>query len=98
MTPLNEEGRTGMGRSAFGIAAILVGSCVAAEHSSPAVVSPPTLSQYAPLNVANWSTFGENVMESQIHRELLKLPFFGVFDHLAFAAGGGIVVLHGQVL
>jgi hypothetical protein len=87
-----------MGRSGFAIAAILVGSCAAAEHSSPAAVSLPTLSQYAPLSVANWSTFGENIIESAVHRALLGLPFFGVFDHLSFAAGGGTVVLHGQVL
>ena len=36
-------------------------------------------------------------MESEVHRELLHLAFFGVFDHLAFTVKGGTVILHGQV-
>jgi hyperosmotically inducible protein len=47
--------------------------------------------------VSSVSTFGENIIEGAVHRELLKLPFFGVFDHLAFSVDGETVVLHGQV-
>ncbi len=36
-------------------------------------------------------------MESEVHRELLNLAFFGVFDHLEFAVQGATVILHGQV-
>jgi hyperosmotically inducible periplasmic protein len=97
-----------MSRSGSAIAAILVASipvvsilvvsCAAAEPPSSPGALPPALSQYAPLSVSSLSTFGENVIESQVHRELLKLPFFGVFDHLAFTVDGSTVVLRGQVL
>jgi hyperosmotically inducible protein len=87
-----------MSRSGLTIAAIVAAYCAAAERPPSPTVLPPALSQYAPLNVSNLSTFGENLIESEVHRELLELPFFGVFDHLAFAADGGTVVLHGQVL
>jgi hypothetical protein len=47
--------------------------------------------------VASVSTFGENVLEGAVHRELLQLAFFGVFDNLTFSVDGGTVVLGGQV-
>jgi hyperosmotically inducible periplasmic protein len=87
-----------MNRSGSAIVAILVLSCAVAEGTSPPAALPPTLSQYAPLNVSRISTFGENIIESAVHRELLNLPFFGVFDHLAFTVDGGTVTLRGQVL
>jgi hyperosmotically inducible periplasmic protein len=86
-----------MSISGSAIAAILLVSCAAAQGPSHPVALPD-LSQYAPLSVSNLSTFGENLVESAIHRELLKLPFFGVFDHLAFSVKGNTVVLLGQVL
>ena len=65
-----------------------------AEGTSPTVALPPTLSQYAPIDVSILSTFGENLVENRVHRELLHLAFFGVFDHLAFTVDrGGTVTL-----
>jgi hypothetical protein len=88
-----------MNRSGSAIAAILVLFCTAAKATSPTVALPPTLSQYAPIDVSSLSTFGENLIESAVHHELLSLAFFGVFDHLAFTADhAGTVTLHGQVL
>jgi hyperosmotically inducible protein len=88
-----------MSRSGSAIAAILILFCTAAKGTSPIVTLPPTLSQYAPIDVSSLSTFGENLTENAIHRELLCLPFFGVFDHLAFTVDrGGTVTLRGQVL
>ena len=83
-----------MVRSSAAIAVILVASCAATE---PAHVYPRALSQYGPLNVSSISTFGENILEGAVHRELLQLPFFGVFDNLTFSVNGGTVVLGGQV-
>jgi len=81
-------------RSSAAIAVILAASCAATE---PAHVYPRALSQYGPLNVSNVSMFGENILEGAVHRELLQLTFFGVFDNLTFSVDGGTVVLGGQV-
>jgi hyperosmotically inducible periplasmic protein len=86
-----------MTRPGSAIAAILVLSCGVAWGTSHAWVYPPSLSEYAPLNVSIVSTFGENAMESEVHRDLLNLAFFGVFDHLEFAVHGATVILQGQV-
>ena len=86
-----------MVRSGSAIAAMLVLSCAVARGTSPTAAFPKTLSQYAPLCVSSVSTFGEDLVESEVHRELLGLPFFGVFDHLEFVVNGPTVVLHGQV-
>jgi hypothetical protein len=36
-------------------------------------------------------------VESEVHRTLLHLAYFGVFDHLDFAVNGQTVILQGQV-
>jgi hyperosmotically inducible periplasmic protein len=86
-----------MTRPGSAVAAILVLSCGVAWGTSPTGGYPASLSEHAPLCVSNVSTFGENTMESEVHRELLQLAFFGVFDHLEFAVHGDTVILHGQV-
>jgi hyperosmotically inducible protein len=86
-----------MTKSGLAIAAILVSSCAATDGPSPPPAFPHALSQYAPLNASSVSTFGENPLESEVHSQLLALPYFGVFDHLAFTVDGGTVFLHGQV-
>lgn len=86
-----------MTRLGLTVEAILVLSCGVAWGTSHTWGYPPSLSEYAPLCVSNISTFGENTMEREVHRELLHLSLFGVFDHLAFAVHGSTVILHGQV-
>src|SRR4030095_8526555 len=88
-----------MRRSASAIAAILVLSGTVANGTNPPAGLLPTLSQYAPINVSSLSTFGENLIENAVHRELLNLAFFGVFDNLEFTVDlVGHVTLRGQVL
>jgi hypothetical protein len=60
--------------------------------------SKRSLSQYIPLNASRVSTFGENSAESEVHRSLQRLPYFGVFDHLAYTVEGSTVLLYGKVL
>lgn len=84
-----------MSRSVLAISAILVVPYATAQNHSG---FPPALSQYAPLSVSSLPSFGENEIESAVRRQLLALPLFGVFDHLAFTVNGGTVVLRGQVL
>jgi len=88
-----------MSRSGSAIAAIFLLFSATAEGTSPTGALLPTLSQYAPIDVSSIPSFGENLVETRVHRELLHLAFFGVFDHLAFTVdGAGTVTLRGQVL
>jgi hypothetical protein len=56
------------------------------------------LSQWAPLNASRLSTFGENPIEGEVHRSLQRLPYFGVFDYLAYTVEGSTVLLYGKVM
>ncbi len=62
-------------------------------------VMPPTLSQYTPpLGASRWSLFGENATERDIRRALLELPYFSVFDYVAYRVDGSRVTLYGAVM
>jgi hyperosmotically inducible protein len=78
-----------MSGTSSAIAAVLLVSSAAAQAN---------LSQFAPLSVSRVSTFGENPIEHGVHSGLLKLPYFGVFDHLAYTVEGDTVILFGQVM
>jgi hyperosmotically inducible protein len=47
-------------------------------------------------NVA--SDVSTSELQRKIRRELVTLPYYGVFDNLAFEVNGGTVTLHGQVV
>lgn len=68
--------------------------CAARAQNAP----PKLLSEYAPLSVSRVSTFGESSLEREIHLGLQKLPYFGVFDHLSYRVGHGVVSLYGSVM
>src|SRR5215203_3603468 len=36
-------------------------------------------------------------LERQVFKELLKLPYYGVFDHIAYKVDGSNVTLYGKV-
>jgi hyperosmotically inducible periplasmic protein len=78
---------------------ILVGSLTAmAVWSAAATQWPPMLSQYSPLSVARESTLGQSSLELLIRRTLRRLPYFGVFDRLAYRVDGNVVTLFGEVM
>jgi hypothetical protein len=77
---------------------ILATTCAAEDCPRSAAPSLPALSQYAPIDISRLSRFGENTLENEVHSALFALPFYGVFDHLAFSVDGETVVLRGQVL
>jgi hyperosmotically inducible protein len=54
-----------------------------------AAISPVAAKSDTPTNNAN--------MVRKIRKELVTLPFYGVFDNLAFNYEGGVVTLYGQV-
>jgi hyperosmotically inducible protein len=47
-------------------------------------------------SVAQRSDFGQ--LEKKIRKELVTLPWYGVFDNLAFEVNGSTVTLYGQVV
>jgi hyperosmotically inducible protein len=51
----------------------------------------------APAASPNAASTASVTLEDRIHGELLKLPYYGVFDHLAFQVNGDRVVLTGHV-
>jgi len=40
---------------------------------------------------------GQDRITREVHHELVMLPFFGVFDNLAYSVSGSAVTLYGQV-
>ena len=58
----------------------------------------PGLSQYGPLNVTRDCSVGMNTLELDMRQALRTLPEFGVFDHLAYRVGQGVVTLSGEVM
>src|SRR5690349_14664661 len=39
----------------------------------------------------------QNGIERKVFKELIKLPYYGVFDHIAFKVNGNNVILYGKV-
>jgi hyperosmotically inducible protein len=85
-------------RSAIAIAAILAIQGAEAKEKQQQQVPSLGLSQWGPVDVSRWYPFGESVTERSIHWALLRLPFFGVFDHLSYRFDGVCVFLYGWVL
>jgi hyperosmotically inducible protein len=58
------------------------------------------------LFLLSWSALGQNATSAksedritrEVRHELLMLPYFGVFDNIAFKVNGGTVTLLGQVV
>jgi hyperosmotically inducible protein len=58
------------------------------------------------LFLMSWSALGQNAtcaksedrITREVRHELLMLPYFGVFDNIAFKVNGGTVTLLGQVV
>ena len=61
------------------------------ENGAPAAAS-------AAFAVSGEQGAGFGPMEKKIRKELVTLPWYGVFDNLAFEVDGSTVTLHGQVV
>jgi len=46
----------------------------------------------------NFSGNGKNSVERQVYKQIIKLPYYGVFDNIAFRVNGDTVTLYGKVL
>lgn len=40
---------------------------------------------------------GQSALERQVFKKLIKLPYYGVFDHIAYEVNGNDVTLYGKV-
>jgi hypothetical protein len=50
------------------------------------------------VNAQNYSSNSSaRAVEQKIFKEINKLPYYGVFDHIAFSYNGGTVTLYGKV-
>jgi hyperosmotically inducible protein len=54
--------------------------------------------QAAPAAPAQAEKGAREKLEKQVRHELVTLPYFGVFDNLAYKVEGGTVTLYGQVV
>ena len=50
------------------------------------------------INVNAQSSSSQKTIEQQVFKKINRLPYYGVFDHIAFEVDGGRVTLHGKVL
>ncbi len=48
--------------------------------------------------VANAQAFEQQQMAKKVRKELVTLPYYGIWDNLAYKIEGGTVTLYGQVL
>ena len=62
--------------------------CAIALAVAP-VVAKPVTGGYRPSSIP---------LEKKIRKELVTLPYYGVFDNLAFRVDGGTVTLYGKVV
>jgi hyperosmotically inducible protein len=62
-----------------------------------AVIPLLTVAAEKDRKFVNLSDRAQNRVEREVRHELVTLPFYGVFDNLAFKVNGGTVTLIGQV-
>lgn len=68
----------------------LVAALVVSAGSAMTTVAAPATEQGQRLDRAQ--------VEKKVRKELVTLPYYGVFDNLAYEVNGGTVTLHGQVV
>jgi hyperosmotically inducible protein len=60
-------------------------------------VMPATAQQQGANRIARQGMRGEDRIAREVRHELVMLPYYGVFDNLAYRVDGGTVTLLGQV-
>lgn len=81
---------------------LLLGSGCAKDNQTAASAPLGSADRSATLgsadrNAADIGTIGRQRLEEQVRHELVMLPYYGVFDNLAFRVDGNTVTLYGQV-
>lgn len=79
-------------------AAVLITTTGCAQKNRSSMRDSANRQAPAPVNNAsNASTFGQDRIAREVRHELVMLPYYGVFDNLAYRVDGGVVTLMGQV-
>lgn len=80
-------------------AALLLAAC-SGSNTGSAARTAPAATPAADRNAADSGTLGLSRIEERVRHELVMLPYYGVFDNLAFRVedGGETVRLMGQVV
>jgi hyperosmotically inducible protein len=89
----------GLTRTLLPMAAVLLLGTGCASDSGTAARSAPAATPSADRIVGYEGTYGLTRLENQVRHELVMLPYYGVFDNLAFRVEDGDTVrLVGQVV
>jgi hyperosmotically inducible protein len=84
---------------AAGVAVLAGSGC--AERNNTSAMSTPAAPQpagsTAERSVSDLGAAGHDRLMRQVRHELVMLPYYGVFDNLAYRVDGGAVTLLGQV-
>lgn len=52
---------------------------------------------FAGVNAQSYSVNSSNQVEQKVFKQLIKLPYYGVFDHISYKVDGNTVFLYGKV-
>jgi len=79
--------------------ALAAGGAGCAEKNNQAIRTPaaPQARGQAARNVADMGTVGQSRISREVRHELVMLPYYGVFDNLAYRVDGSTVTLTGEV-
>ncbi|HJT87773.1 MAG TPA: hypothetical protein VJ732_07945, partial [Bryobacteraceae bacterium] len=82
-----------------GLALLLAaGTGCAVRHNQAALRGPAgAADRVVDENVLQTPVIGADRVAHQVREELLTLPYYGVFDNLAYRVNGDTVTLYGQV-
>ncbi len=87
--------RSGLLVAATALAMVGCGGSTKSTMRNPPVPSAGTASR--DVNAAQTGTMGDDHIAREVRHELVMLPYYGVFDNLAFRVDNGTVTLMGQV-
>ena len=84
---------------AVGLGVLLLAAGCAGQNNRSSVNNPPTgtASRSVEANVVEPGALGQDRIAREVRHELVMLPYYGVFDNLAYRVNGGTVTLLGQV-
>lgn len=74
----------------------VVAIAAAVVFAASAVMAAPVAA--SPAGEAGRQVSNDEKISKQVRHELVTLPFYGVFDNLAYKVEGGTVTLYGQVV
>lgn len=83
----------------LGFALLLAAGTGCAARHNQAVLRGPTgaANRVVDENVLQTPVIGADRIAREVRQELLTLPYYGVFDNLAYHVNGDTVILYGQV-